>query len=50
MVDIINQIANEKIVLADLHFGFWWGLLFLMTGLGYFIHFRPSKKKMKIWQ
>jgi len=45
IVDTINPSTDKQVVLRELHFGIWWGLLLLIVGLGYFIHFRPWKKK-----
>lgn len=33
------------IVLRELNFGIWWGLLLFIIGLIYFFSFRPWKKK-----
>jgi hypothetical protein len=30
-------------VLANLHFGIWWGIVLLVIGLIYFIRFYPKK-------
>lgn len=34
------------IVLKELNFGIWWGLLLIIIGLIYFITFGPWKKKV----
>jgi hypothetical protein len=31
-------------VLANLHFGIWWGMVLLVIGLIYFIRFYPKKR------
>ncbi len=36
---------GRHVVLENLHFGIWWGVLLIMVGLIYFISFRPWKKK-----
>ena len=34
---------SEKIVLAELHAGIWWGALMLALGVVYVTRFRPKK-------
>jgi hypothetical protein len=34
---------EHPVVLANLHFGIWWGAFLLVIGLGYFIRFYPKK-------
>ena len=34
----------HTVVLWNLHFGIWWGILLTIIGLTYFIAFRPWKK------
>jgi hypothetical protein len=36
---------GRKVVLADVHFGLWWGILLIVIGLMYFMVFRPWKKR-----
>ena len=36
---------ERVIVLKELNFGIWWGLLLIIIGLIYFITFGPWKKK-----
>ena len=36
---------KKNLVLSNLHFGLWWGILLIIIGLVYFIAFRPWKKK-----
>ncbi len=36
---------GKNVVLKNLHFGIWWGLLLIILGLIYSINFRPWKKK-----
>jgi hypothetical protein len=35
---------EHKVILWDLHFGIWWGLLLMIIGATYLKFFRPSKK------
>ena len=35
---------GRHVVLGDVHFGIWWGILLVIIGLMYFIIFRPWKK------
>ena len=35
---------TSTIVLSELHFGVWWGVLLIIIGLVYFIAFRPWKE------
>jgi hypothetical protein len=37
--------VDHVIVLRELNFGVWWGVLLLLVGGVYFISFRPWKKK-----
>ena len=39
-----ESMAQSQIVLKQLNFGFWWGILLIVIGLIYFIQFRPWKK------
>ena len=43
--DMINPSMNKQIVLRELNFGVWWGILLLIVGMIYFINFRPWKKR-----
>lgn len=36
---------GKHVVLGNLHFGIWWGILLIIIGLTYFVSFRPWKKK-----
>jgi hypothetical protein len=47
IVDMMSPATGTQPVLHELHFGVWWGVLLLIIGLVYFIHFRPWKKKLK---
>ncbi len=38
---------GRKVVLSNLHFGIWWGILLVILGLLYSIGFRPGKKKQQ---
>lgn len=37
--------AQHQIVLRELNFGIYWGVLLILIGLLYFISFRPWKKQ-----
>lgn len=37
--------VSNTVVLKEINFGIWWGILLLIIGAGYFIYFRPWKKK-----
>jgi len=37
--------AEHTVVLWQLHFGVWWGVLLIIIGATYFMSFRPWKKK-----
>jgi hypothetical protein len=37
--------TGRVIVLGELHFGIWWGVLLIAIGTTYFVSFRPWKKK-----
>jgi hypothetical protein len=43
--EAISPTMERHIVLKNLNFGIWWGILLLIIGLVYFINFRPWKKK-----
>lgn len=36
---------GRQVVLKEINFGIWWGIILLVIGLVYFISFRPWKKK-----
>ena len=36
--------ARNQIVLKELNFGIWWGILLIIIGVVYFIQFRPWRK------
>jgi hypothetical protein len=36
--------ARSQIVLKELNFGTWWGVLLIVIGLFYFIRFRPWRE------
>jgi len=39
---------GRKVVLGNLHFGIWWGILLVVIGLVYFFSFRPWKKRNSV--
>jgi len=41
----ISPTLERQVVLKELNFGIWWGVLLIAVGLTYFIGFRPWKKK-----
>lgn len=43
--DYFSPSTMHSIVLRELHFGIWWGIILVVIGLIYFISFRPWKKK-----
>ncbi len=43
--DYISPSMEKQIVLRELNFGIWWGIVLLIIGLIYFINFRPWKKQ-----
>jgi hypothetical protein len=45
VVDLISPQGGPKVVLAELHFGVWWGALLIIIGGTYFYIFRPWRKK-----
>jgi hypothetical protein len=48
IANIAEKIApsmQRQIILGELNFGLWWGILLTVVGLVYFIGFRPWKKK-----
>ncbi len=40
----ISPSQSNTIILSELHFGVWWGILLIIIGLIYFIAFRPWKE------
>ena len=46
VVDMFNPSPDKQIVLRELNFGVWWGIILLIVGIIYFINFRPWKKKI----
>ncbi len=42
--EMISPSMEKQIVLRELNFGVWWGILLVIVGLIYFINFRPWKK------
>jgi len=36
---------DRVVVLKEINFGIWWGILLVIIGLIYFVSFRPWKKK-----
>ena len=45
VVDMLSPATGKQIVLRELNFGVWWGVVLLVIGLIYFFSFRPWKKK-----
>ena len=45
MVDYLQPSAEHTVVLWNLHFGIWWGVLLIIIGTVYFVTFRPWKQK-----
>jgi len=45
IVEKISPTLERQVVLKELNFGIWWGILLIAVGLTYFIGFRPWKKK-----
>jgi hypothetical protein len=43
--EYIAPSMERVVVLKEINFGIWWGLVLLAIGLVYFIAFRPWKKK-----
>jgi len=46
--EAIYSSFGRNVVLKELDFGIWWGLLLIIVGLIYFINFRPWKKKSSV--
>ncbi len=36
--------SPPNVVLANLHAGIWWGILLIVLGLVYTVHFRPRRQ------
>jgi hypothetical protein len=36
---------DRQIILKEINFGIWWGILLVIIGSVYFFHFRPWKNK-----
>jgi hypothetical protein len=45
IAEAISPTLERQVVLKELNFGIWWGLLLLIIGLVYFVSFRPWKNK-----
>ncbi len=45
IVDYLRPSPEQKVVLWNVHFGIWWGLVLIVVGTIYFVAFRPWKKK-----
>jgi hypothetical protein len=45
VVEVFHPTQQRQIVLGELNFGVWWGILLTVVGLIYFIGFRPWKKR-----
>lgn len=43
--EYIAPSMERVVVLKEINFGIWWGLVLFVIGLIYFIAFRPWKKK-----
>jgi hypothetical protein len=43
--EAIHPTMQRVIVLKELNFGIWWGILLFIIGIIYFFSFRPWKKK-----
>jgi hypothetical protein len=46
IVEAVAPSPQHHIVLGQMHFGIYWGVLLIIIGLIYFIGFRPWKKKL----
>ncbi|MEW6193569.1 MAG: hypothetical protein AB1521_00255 [Bacteroidota bacterium] len=42
--EMISPSMEKQIILRELNFGVWWGILLVIIGMIYFINFRPWKK------
>jgi hypothetical protein len=45
VAEAISPTQQREIILGELNFGIWWGILLTVIGLVYFIGFRPWKKR-----
>jgi len=45
VIDVLSPSGGSTVVLQNLHFGVWWGLLLIIIGGFYFRHFRPWGRK-----
>ena len=45
LVEMVSPGTGSTVILHELHFGVWWGLLLIVVGGFYFIHFRPWSRK-----
>lgn len=45
--EVISPSMERHVVLQEINFGVWWGIILMIIGLVYFIAFRPWKKKNK---
>lgn len=43
--EYIAPSMERVVVLKEINFGIWWGIVLLIIGLVYFVAFRPWKKK-----
>ena len=43
--EYLHPTLEHVIILRELNFGIWWGLLLIIIGGTYFVIFRPWKKK-----
>jgi hypothetical protein len=43
--EYIAPSMERTVVLKEINFGIWWGVVLLVIGLVYFVAFRPWKKK-----
>jgi hypothetical protein len=41
LIDMLWPSGTSTIVLGELHFGVWWGILLTIIGAVYFVKFRP---------
>lgn len=48
IAEVMFSVFGRKVVLGNLHFGIWWGILLIVIGLVYFITFRPWKKSKAV--
>ena len=45
LVEMLSPSGGSTVILQNLHFGVWWGLLLIVVGGFYFVHFRPWARK-----